>query len=76
MFLDPANYLESPSNQVLCKIKESKTKMTLTYYVPTYLRVLLKNFTSIDLAKLEAEVNANIIITFVYGNKGILKLPK
>lgn len=52
MFLEPANYLESPSNQVLCKLKEGKKKMTITYCVPTYLRVLLKNFTSIDLGKL------------------------
>jgi hypothetical protein len=29
-----------------------------------------------DLSKLEAEANVTIIITFVYGNDGLLKLPE
>jgi len=80
--------MRNSSNQVLVDIKEvnrkdmhlnCKThimKESRTYYVPTYLRVKVKNFTAIDLDKLEAEVNVDIIITFVYGNDHLIKIPK
>lgn len=44
--------------------------------MPTYLRVKVKNFTAIDLDKLEAEVNVDIIISFVYGNNGLVEIPR
>lgn len=44
----------------------SKDKI-FTYYLPGYLRLNVKNFTSINLENLESEFNAAIIFSVYYG---------
>jgi alpha-D-ribose 1-methylphosphonate 5-phosphate C-P lyase len=66
--------MSKSSNQVLIKVPGKNRKKRI-YFVPTYLRVKVKNFTSIDLGKLEAEANIDVIITFVYGNEYLAHLP-
>jgi hypothetical protein len=38
------------------------------FYVPAYLRMKVKNFTSIDLEQLNAELNADLIFNIYYGD--------
>lgn len=50
----------------------------LTYYLPCYMRIKLKNIKEMELAELKAEVNATLLLTIYYGPlpSGVVKQIK
>jgi hypothetical protein len=52
------------TSKVIMEVSKDKV---FTYYLPGFMRLCVKNFTSVNLENLEAEMNAAIIFSVYYG---------
>lgn len=52
------------TSKVIMEVSKDKV---FTYYLPGFMRLSVKNFTSVNLENLEAEMNAAIIFSVYYG---------